>query len=81
MGEVKRDCILYDVKKGRCRGLDKLYCARESRPCAFYKPEKDYRPDGSPKGFLEKYGEEKLRESDNHSSAVGVFGGNGEKEM
>lgn len=55
MGEVKEDCILYDSKRKSCRGLDKLYCARESRSCAFYKPKSEYRPDGRPKDFWERF--------------------------
>lgn len=54
MGEVKKDCILYDKVKKTCRGLERLYCAREEKPCAFYKAESEYRPDGMPKDFWDR---------------------------
>jgi hypothetical protein len=51
MGEVKKDCILYQsyphLKKGFCTGLRDLYCAKEDKPCAFYKSKAEYNRDGT----------------------------------
>ena len=46
---MNRDCILLNEKQADCRGLDKLYCAIEDKPCPFYKPETRYNRDGSKK--------------------------------
>lgn len=46
---MNRDCILLNEKQADCRGLDKLYCAIEDKPCPFYKPETLYNKDGSKK--------------------------------
>lgn len=59
MGEVKKDCILYDKGRKTCRGLNKLWCEREEQPCSFYRPGDKYYPDGTPKSFLLRREEEK----------------------
>lgn len=51
---MNRDCILFNEKQADCRGLDKLYCAIEDKPCLFYKPEALYNRDGSKKKYKGK---------------------------
>lgn len=42
--EPKRDCIFCEQGRDKCRALNDLYCAKELRPCVFYK-----NADGCPK--------------------------------
>lgn len=36
----KRYCMMYDVLKDKCKGLDDLYCDKEE--CRFYKTKQTY---------------------------------------
>lgn len=46
---MNRDCIMINLEQRDCKGLDKLYCAIEDKPCPFYKPVDKYNRDGSRK--------------------------------
>lgn len=37
--KTKTDCQMYDKKRDKCRGLNKLYCNFEN--CKFYKKENE----------------------------------------
>ncbi len=36
----KRDCIFYNEKKDDCDALKTTYCAKEEKPCKFYRTKK-----------------------------------------
>lgn len=46
--EPQRDCILCQETKRSCRGLNKLYCAENIKPCPFYKSKYEYDAAGRP---------------------------------
>lgn len=49
---VNRDCIMANLEQRDCKGLKELkelYCAKEDKPCPFYKPVDKYNRDGSRK--------------------------------
>ena len=35
---IMRDCKFYKVLANDCTALKELYCAKEEKPCSFYKP-------------------------------------------
>ena len=43
---VNRDCIMANLEQRDCK---ELYCAKEDKPCPFYKPADKYNRDGSRK--------------------------------
>ena len=53
MKEPKRDCINYNYSSltppGACRGLKELICVTGRKQCPFYKSNKKYFTDGSPR--------------------------------
>lgn len=52
-----------------CKGLIELYCAKEDKPCPFYKPETLYNRDGSKKmtnNKIVKAGKEKVNDKNNN---------------
>ena len=46
-GSNDRDCIMANLEQRDCKGLKELYCAKEDKPCPFYKPADKYNRDGS----------------------------------
>lgn len=44
--EPQEDCIFCMKASGRCRGLNRLYCAMELRECPFYKSKNEYDTEG-----------------------------------
>ena len=46
---VNRDCIMANLEQRDYKGLKELYCAKEDKPCPFYKPVDKYNRDGSRK--------------------------------
>ena len=34
---VNRDCIMANLEQRDCKGLKEMYCAKEDKPCPFYK--------------------------------------------
>lgn len=46
---MNRDCIMINLDQRDCKGFIELYCAKEDKPCPFYKPADKYNRDGSRK--------------------------------
>lgn len=46
---MNRDCIMINLEQKDCKELKELYCAKEDKPCSFYKPVNKYNRDGSRK--------------------------------
>jgi hypothetical protein len=38
---ARTDCKFYDAEKRQCKGLNKLYCAIDEKPCSFHKKKED----------------------------------------
>lgn len=55
---VNRDCIMANLEQKDCKGLIELYCAKEDKPCPFYKPTNKYNRDGSRKEKNSNYVED-----------------------
>ncbi len=66
---MNRDCIMINLEQRDCKGLIELYCAKEDKPCPFYKPETLYNRDGSKKmtnNKIVKAGKEKVNDKNNN---------------
>ena len=46
--EPQKDCIFCQNSGTSCRGLKRLYCAIELKPCSFYKSKYEYDAAGRP---------------------------------
>lgn len=47
-----------NLEQRDCKGLKELYCAKEDKPCPFYKPTNKYNRDGSRKEKNSNYVED-----------------------
>lgn len=55
---MNKDCIMINLEQKDCKGLIELYCAKEDKPCPFYKPTNKYNRDGSRKEKNSNYVED-----------------------